>query len=91
MAPRISKGSISNAAKNREMAQKYQEAAEHIRKTVEENCDYVGPEFAEEARKIHYGETEERGIYGEVSQDDAQALDDEGIPVLPLPAVRRAN
>ena len=39
-----------------------------MRRQVEESFDYVGPEFAEEARKIHYGETEERPIYGETSE-----------------------
>ncbi len=49
------------------------------------NSEYVGPRFAEEARKIHYGEVEARGIYGEASREDARSLVDEGVPVLPLP------
>lgn len=44
----------------------------------------VGDDFAEEARKMHYGETEERGIRGKTSLDEARALLDEGIDVLPL-------
>ncbi|MFN0191914.1 MAG: DUF1178 family protein [Aestuariivirga sp.] len=56
-----------------------------MRKTVEENAEYVGDKFAEEARKIHYKETEERGIYGEATPADAQALVEEGIEVHPLP------
>ena len=56
-----------------------------MRKKVEETADYVGGKFAEEARKIHYQETEQRGIYGEASADDAKALIEEGIAVHPLP------
>lgn len=50
-----------------------------------ENSDWVGREFAEEARAIHYGETPGRIIHGEASPDEAQALFDEGITVAPLP------
>lgn len=56
-----------------------------IRKHVEENAEYVGGNFAEEARKIHYAETEQRGIYGEASDDEAKELIEEGIAVHPLP------
>jgi hypothetical protein len=49
------------------------------------NADDVGKEFPEEARKIHYGEAEERNIYGEATADEAKALHEEGIPALPLP------
>ena len=56
-----------------------------LRKYVQENADYVGPKFPEEARKIHYGETEERQIYGEASLKDAKELLEEGIDVAPLP------
>ena len=52
---------------------------------MKENADDVGKDFPEEARKIHYGETEERNIYGEATADEAKALHDEGIPALPLP------
>ena len=91
MAPRIAKSSKTDEAKVRDMAARYMEAAVEIRKSVEENCDYVGADFAEEARKIHYGESEERGIYGEATIEDAKELDEEGIDVAPLPPVRRAN
>jgi hypothetical protein len=56
-----------------------------MRKHVEENAEYVGERFAEEARKIHYEEAEHRGIYGEASPDEAKALIEEGIAVHPLP------
>lgn len=92
MAPRISKSSgseTSEMSEAREIAEKIMEAAAIIRKQVEDNCDYVGDQFADEARKIHYGEADARGIYGEASEEDTQELDDEGIEVYRLPTVRR--
>lgn len=56
-----------------------------VRRTVEANAEYVGPRFADEARKIHYKEAEARGIYGEATREDAESLIDEGIEVHPLP------
>ena len=56
-----------------------------MRKHVEENAEYVGDRFAEEARKIHYEEAVLRGIYGEASPDEAKALIEEGIAVHPIP------
>ena len=56
-----------------------------VRRHVEENSEYVGPRFAEEARKIHHEEIEARGIYGEASLAEAKELVEEGIDVLPLP------
>ena len=54
-------------------------------KQVMANTEDVGERFADEARKIHYGETEERGIRGQASREETQALLEEGIGVLPLP------
>lgn len=56
-----------------------------LRKYVQDNAEYVGPRFADEARKIHYGETEERQIYGESTVKEAVELVEEGIDVAPLP------
>jgi hypothetical protein len=56
-----------------------------LRKHVLDTAENVGPKFAEEARKIHYGETEERPIYGEATVKDAVELVEEGINVAPLP------
>ncbi len=50
-----------------------------LRQQVEKNCDYVGERFPEEARRIHYGETDPRGIYGEASLDQSRELAEEGI------------
>lgn len=54
-------------------------------KQVMANTEDVGERFAEEARKIHYGESEERGIRGQASREETEALLEEGIGVLPLP------
>ncbi|SHO65138.1 hypothetical protein SAMN02745172_01982 [Pseudoxanthobacter soli DSM 19599] len=56
-----------------------------VRRQVEQTADYVGDRFAEEARKIHYGETDARGIYGEASPSDVKALQEEGVEIHPLP------
>jgi hypothetical protein len=65
----------------REVRQKLKELRDHVTK----NASYVGPRFPEEARKIHYGETEHRSIYGEASPDEAKAMHEEGIEFHPLP------
>ncbi len=52
---------------------------------VRENADYVGDRFAEEARKIHFGETEARGIYGEATSEEAASLVEDGVEFMPLP------
>ena len=69
--------------KERELRSKLKELRDHVTK----NANYVGPRFPEEARKIHYGETEHRSIYGEASPEEAKALHDEGIEFHPLPAL----
>lgn len=66
-----------------------------LRAEVERNCDYVGPGFADEARRIHRGESGRgeggRGIYGESTPEQAEALADEGIEVSRIPWVPRAD
>ncbi|HUN44752.1 MAG TPA: DUF1178 family protein [Acetobacteraceae bacterium] len=64
---------------------------QRMRAEVEKHCDYVGPAFADEARKMHRGETEHRGIYGETTPGEAEALADEGIEVSRMPWVPRAD
>jgi len=75
------------AAIQKDMAQ----AMERARDYVEKNFDYVGDKFPEEARKIHYGETESRSIYGEASGKEVKELIDEGVEVTPLPGGKRAE
>lgn len=62
-----------------------EQAVAKLRAEVEANSDYVGVEFASEARKIHEGEAPARAIYGEAKLDEAKALIEDGVPVLPLP------
>ena len=59
-----------------------------LRRQVETNCDYVGERFAEEARRIHYGETDPHGIYGEASEDESRELADEGIEFGRIPWIQ---
>ena len=61
------------------------DAMSRVRAHVEENFDYVGDRFAREARDIHEGKSEERGIYGEASPSEVKALVDDGVPVAPMP------
>ena len=56
-----------------------------LRKYVQENADYVGPSFAEEARKIHYGETPSGTSMARRASKEAQELIEEGVDVAPLP------
>ena len=64
-----------------------------MRKQVEENSEYVGLNFAAEARAIHDGDRPERAIYGEARPEDARRLIEDGVPVAPLPFLpsRKAN
>jgi hypothetical protein len=58
-----------------------------VRRHVESSCENVGDRFAEEARAIHRGDAEARGIYGDATQEEAQALADDGIEVARIPWV----
>lgn len=62
-----------------------------LRRAVETNCDYVGDRFAEEARRIHYGETDPRGIYGEATPGDVAELKEEGVTIRRIPWLPRTN
>ncbi len=62
------------------------EAADRMRKHVEDTFDYVGDTFAAEARAIHDGDADERPIYGEATPPEVKALLDDGVKVAPLPA-----
>ena len=87
MAPRLTRGGREPQQAVDEGAVKVRNALEALRKQVEERCEYVGGRFAEEARRIHYGETEKRSIYGEASAADAKSLNEEGIEVARIPWV----
>ncbi|MBL27732.1 MAG: hypothetical protein CMM50_09320 [Rhodospirillaceae bacterium] len=62
-----------------------------LREDIERSSDYVGNQFPEEARKIHYGEVEERRIYGEASKEEARELREEGIDVVSVPWLSRTD
>ena len=89
MAPAVSKkGELAEAAVK---AKAMREWVSNVRKHVEKNAEYVGEKFPYEARAIHYGDAEERQIYGEATVEDAKELIEEGIPVAPLPSLPRAD
>ena len=79
------------AALAKQMPKELREALLKVRAEVEKNCEHVGTKFAEEARKIHYGESDKRGIYGETSEEEAEALAEEGIEFGRLPWIPRGN
>jgi len=82
MAPNVAKKSNTKISKrNKSIASNVKK----LKKIIEKEFDYVGDKFTEEAKKIKYGETEERAIYGEASIDQTKELLDEDIDVLPLP------
>jgi hypothetical protein len=62
-----------------------------FRRQVENTCEYVGSDFADEARKIHSGEGEKRGIYGETTLRETEELIEEGIDVLPVPGTDKLD
>jgi hypothetical protein len=70
-------------AQERELRAKIKELRDHIVK----NADNVGEKFPNEARKMHYGEIEQRPIYGEASPEEAKSLIDEGVEVSPMPVL----
>ncbi|MCO5090870.1 DUF1178 family protein [Bosea sp. (in: a-proteobacteria)] len=63
----------------------FREMVSALHRHVSENAEHVGKRFAEEALKIHHGETQERAIYGEATSEDARMLHEEGVAFLPLP------
>jgi len=83
----------SSAAESPASAGQVAQAIAALRRQVEENSDYVGLNFAAEARRIHAGEAPERSIYGETRPEEARELLAEGVPVTPLPFLprRKAN
>lgn len=86
MAPAVSKGKGTSVALAAGKEQR--EALAQLRRLSEKvraNADYVGDKFAEEARKIHFGEVEPRGIYGEATREEARSLAEDGVDFLPLP------
>ncbi|UOA26691.1 DUF1178 family protein [Pseudosulfitobacter sp. DSM 107133] len=90
MAPRVAAGRgdtespTPDAARDAKAAE-VKAALAQMRKHVEENSTYVGGNFACEARAMHLGDAPERAIHGEAKPDEARALIEDGVPVMPLP------
>ena len=90
MAPSVSTARRKDEAKVLMMDKARREAVAKIRELVtniRENSEDVGTKFPEEARKIHYGEAEQRGLIGQATAEEARALIDEGIEVAALPVL----
>ena len=83
MAPAVQTSRKQEAQKERAVAMAM---AAKVREHIKDNFDYVGDKFADEARKMHAGDSEERAIWGEATPVEAQALEEDGIPAAPLPA-----
>ena len=92
MAPRIGRSDRSNSDQGQpEKIQMVMSQIAELNRKIAETCDYVGTAFAEEARKIHYGEVEHREIYGEASPEEAAALHEEGVAIAAVPWIRRTD
>lgn len=92
MAPAIARRSNAGAARQERLSAIQKDmarAVDRARNYVEKNFDYVGDKFPEEARKIHYGESDERGIYGEASGKEVKSLIDEGVRIAPVPGANK--
>ncbi|MET0942428.1 MAG: DUF1178 family protein [Mesorhizobium sp.] len=87
MTPAVSTGrkkekmALAISAEQRATLTQMKALAEKLR----ENADYVGDKFAEEARKIHFGEADPRGIYGEATAEEARDLLEDGVEFMPIP------
>ena len=88
-APQQASAALTPAA-----ARKMQELMSEMRALqtkIREECRDVGNDFAEEARKIHYGEVEPEGIYGQATAEEREALDEEGIEIMDMPWLPKDN
>ncbi len=82
MAPAVQSSRAKDARKERTVAMAM---AAKVREHIKDNFDYVGDKFADEARKMHAGESDERAIWGEATPEEARELAEEGISAAPLP------
>jgi len=87
MAPAVSTGRQQEkiALAMGEQQRKAMAELKALSEKMRENADYVGGKFAEEARKIHFGEADQRGIYGEATPDEVKGLAEDGVAFMPLP------
>lgn len=94
MAPRLANSRPTRSQRSERIQARVAEveaAVGRLRKEIESNCDNVGDQFAEEARAIHYGEAEERGIYGEATPEQAIELAEEEIEIYRIPGKIRKD
>jgi hypothetical protein len=93
MAPAVARtdGETVSLSSGHPDATRFREMLRAYRHKVTSEADYVGDRFAEEARKIHFEETEQRGIYGQATREEVVSLLDEGIDFMPLPDVGDDN
>jgi hypothetical protein len=91
MAPNVARVQSPTNTEQRQQAAEAMQMLRQMREHVEKNSDYVGEKFAEEARKIHHGETKARSIYGEASKEEAEELADEGVEFGIIPWVPRTD
>lgn len=89
MAPRVQTARTTPQADTASDTAAREQALAALRRKIEENSDYVGMNFAREARDMHDGLTAERSIYGEAKPEEARKLIEDGVPVAPLPFVPR--
>lgn len=92
MAPRVSARAAGKAQDGGVLSAPEDMAAKalaEMRARIEADSEYVGPRFVQEARAMHLGDTPERSIYGEARPEEAKALIEDGVPVLPLPFAPR--
>ena len=90
MAPSVATARKKEETRTLMVNEAHREAVSRIReivKTIRENSEDVGEKFPEEARKIHYGEAEQRGLIGQASLKEVESLLEEGIEVAPLPVL----
>ena len=88
MAPNVANKSTSSSKidrKKNKLFSNYNKQLNKIKSEIEKNFTYVGKKFPEEARKIHYGEKEDKPIYGEATEKESKDLIEEGIPLVRLP------
>lgn len=87
MAPAVAKRAESEPAGQRQPppAEEYFRFMRRMRDEIYAKAEYVGGRFAEETRKIHFDESDQRGIYGEATADELRELAEDGIPFMPMP------
>lgn len=94
MAPNVATGSsrgLSESDVESDHAKQGREVLTKLREEIEANCSYVGDKFAEEARKIHYGETESANIYGEATTAEEREMHEEGVTFGRVPWLPRSD